>query len=402
MRVLQLSWGYPPEAYDGAAVSVGELCKGLVGAGIDVAAVSIEPVDGWDGWARPAGDRESAVPSSMPVHEEIEGVRATRVPGDRAWEPVVAVAEAFRPEIIHFHEYRDLALVRHAAGRTGARVVLTIHELFVDQPGQPGSLTDRQGQTDAITLADRIILPSPNAAAHLEYHHPAARDRIRVIGHGFEDSVAAQRAAYARPARPDPTLLSCSRISRQKGVDVLLSAVPEILRQAPDSRFLLVGLRDYPRQRRRVESWLAALPASLAARVTVRGWQPRPALSEAYAEADIVIVPSRNEIFGLVTLEAMLHGCALVASRTDGTASLLEDGRTGLLVPPGDAAALVRATLRLIRDQALRARLGRAAADEARRSHLLAAVAQRMAAVYTELCGCVPGRLAGSPGRRRR
>jgi glycosyltransferase involved in cell wall biosynthesis len=338
----------------------------------------------------------------MPVHEEIEGVRATRVPGDRAWEPVVAVAEAFRPEIIHFHEYRDLALVRHAAGRTGARVVLTIHELFVDQPGQPGSLTDRQGQTDAITFADRIILPSPNAAAHLEHHHPAARDRIRVIGHGFEDSVAAQRAAYARPARPDPTLLSCSRISRQKGVDVLLSAVPEILRQAPDSRFLLVGLRDYPRQRRRVESWLAALPASLAARVTVRGWQPRPALSEAYAEADIVIVPSRNEIFGLVTLEAMLHGCALVASRTDGTASLLEDGRTGLLVPPGDAAALVRATLRLIRDQALRARLGRAAADEARRSHLLAAVAQRMAAVYTELCGCVPGRLAGSPGRRRR
>ena len=125
-----------------------------------------------------------------------------------------------------------------------------------------------------------------------------------MIGHGFEDSVAAQRAAYARPARPDPTLLSCGRISRQKGADVLLSAVPEILRQAPGSRFLLVGVRDYPRQRRQVESWLAALPASVAAHVTVRGWQPRPALSEAYAEADIVIVPSRNEIFGLVT-EAM-------------------------------------------------------------------------------------------------
>jgi glycosyltransferase involved in cell wall biosynthesis len=401
MRVLQLCWGYPPESYDGASVSVGELCKGLVAAGLDVAAVSIEPVAGWDGWVQPAGDRRSAAPPLMPGHEKIEGVRVTRVPGDRAWEPVVAVVEAFRPEIIHFHEYRDLALVRHAAGRTGARVVLTIHELFVSEPGQPGSLTDRQGQRDAITFADRIILPSSDAAARLEHHHPAARDRIRVIGHGFEDSVAAQRAAYARPARPDPTLLSCGRISRQKGADVLLSAVPEILRQAPGSRFLLVGVRDYPRQRRQVESWLAALPASVTAHVTVRGWQPRPALSEAYAEADIVIVPSRNEIFGLVTLEAMLHGCALVASRTDGTTSLLQDGQTGLLVPPGDAAALVRATLCLIRDQALRARLGRAAADEARRSHLLAPVAQRMATVYIELCGYFPGRLGRSAGRRR-
>jgi len=385
MRVLQLSWGYPPEAYDGAAVSVGELSRGLSAAGLDVAVASLEPAEGWDGWARPASGAAPAI--SSVAQEEIDGVRVTRVPGDRAWEPVAALAAGLRPEIVHFHEYRDLALLRHLVELTGAPAVMTLHELFVDEPGQPGSPADRAGQAGAIAFAERIILPSPGAAARLARHHPAARGRVRVIRHAVADSAAARAAAYARPARPYPTLLSCGRISRQKGSDLLPEAVTEILRQAPGSRFRLVGLRDYPRQRRLVETWLAALPAALSARVTVGGWLPRPALSAAYAEADIVLVASRNETFGLVTLEAMLHGCAVVATRTDGAVALLEDGRSGLLVPPGDANALAQAALRLIADPALRARLGRAAADEARRRQQEEPAARRLIEVYQELVG---------------
>ena len=89
MRVLQLCWGYPPEAYDGASGSVGELCKGLFAAGLYVAAVSIEPVAGWDGWVRRAGDRGSAVPLLMPGHEKLRacgprGFPATGL-GSRSW-----------------------------------------------------------------------------------------------------------------------------------------------------------------------------------------------------------------------------------------------------------------------------------------------------------------------------
>ena len=76
---------------------------------------------------------------------EIEGVRVTRVPGDRAWEPVVAVVEAFRPRSF---TSMSIAIWPWSDTRPGgrARAVLTIHELFVSEPGQPGSLTDRQGR----------------------------------------------------------------------------------------------------------------------------------------------------------------------------------------------------------------------------------------------------------------
>jgi len=213
-------------------------------------------------------------------------------------------------------------------------------------------------------------------------HRPEAEAKTRVVPHGLRDTVAARAAAYERTPSAEPSLLYCGRVSRQKGAHLVLEAVPRVLEAVPAARFELVGLQDYPKQRAMVDTFLAALPPALAARVTIRPWQPREALSPLYARADVVVVPSRNELFGLVTLEAMLHGCAVIATETDGALELIEHEKTGLLIPVADAPALAAADIRLLADPHLRARLGQAAGDHARQHHLRERTARRILALY--------------------
>jgi glycogen(starch) synthase len=89
-------------------------------------------------------------------------------------------------------------------------------------------------------------------------------------------------------------------------------------------------------------------------------------MARRYAAADILAVPSRYEPFGIVILEGMLHGLAIVAANVDGPAEILEHGRTGLLFPPRDIKALSSALQRLLKNPDERNALGRAAARQVR------------------------------------
>jgi glycosyltransferase involved in cell wall biosynthesis len=103
-----------------------------------------------------------------------------------------------------------------------------------------------------------------------------------------------------------------------------------------------------------------ALVARYPGRVEMTGMLPREALVEQYARADIFVAPSRYESFGLIFLEAMMHGAACVGTRAGGIPEVVEDGTTGLLVPPEDPAALAEALARLVGDAPLRRRMGEA------------------------------------------
>jgi glycosyltransferase involved in cell wall biosynthesis len=367
VRVLHLSRGYPPAAFDGAAVAVGELCAGLAGLGAEVRVVSIE-----EGGGGREGD------------ERRVGAWVVRCPESGAREAAESLTAGWRPEVVHFHDHRDLALALGMAG-TAAAVVFSPHELYLDEVGQPRNPEYVRGQDEAVARADLVLLPSRAGRERMLRHRPEAAAKTRVVPHGLRDTPAAQAAAYERAPAAEPTLLYCGRVSRQKGAHLVLEAVPEILERVPAARFDLVGLQDYPKQRAMVEGFLGALPPALAGRVAVHSWQPRETLSPLYARADVVVVPSRNELFGLVTLEAMLHGCAVLATETDGARELIEHEKTGLLIPVADATALAAAAIRLLADPHLRARLGRAAADEARTRHVGMLVAQRVLGLYPEL-----------------
>ncbi|MGH9789099.1 MAG: glycosyltransferase family 4 protein, partial [Candidatus Acidiferrales bacterium] len=166
--------------------------------------------------------------------------------------------------------------------------------------------------------------------------------------------------AAAAPGNPTaPTLLSVSRLEAgeraAKGLLHALEALPELRRQFPGLRYVVVGDGDD-------RGWLEARARSLGLgdSVTFTGHLSREELNRCYAACDLFVLPSEKEGFGIVFLEAMAHGKPVVAARAGGAPEVVLDGETGLLVEHGNRDALVGALAALLADPGRRSRLGAA------------------------------------------
>ena len=235
-----------------------------------------------------------------------------------------------------------------------------------------------------IRRQDRIIATSPQAASYLE--RPAT-----VILHGVDLGLfhpAADRAAERRALGLDPraVLVGCfGRIRAQKGVDLLVEAALALLPARPDVQVVFTGriTAEHEGFARDLQGRLAA--AGLADRVRFLGERPWEEIVALYRCLDLFVAPARWEGFGLTPLEAMASGVPVVAARVGAYETLIHEGETGLLVPPGDAPALTAALARWLDDPA-----GRAAAGEAARAHVgarhgIEAEAQAIVGVYREM-----------------
>ena len=180
-----------------------------------------------------------------------------------------------------------------------------------------------------------------------------ARD-VRVIPSGVD--LPAEIGEEADP----PEVLFVGRLSAEKGILELVEA-------ARDLPLVVAG--DGPLRDR--------VPAA-------RGWVPHDELGALYARAAIVACPSHREGFGVACAEAMAYGKPVVATAVGGLRDLVVDGETGLLVPPGDAAALRAALNRLLGDRELRRRLGAAALQRARRTLAWDAASASIVAAYED------------------
>ena len=184
---------------------------------------------------------------------------------------------------------------------------------------------------------------------------PETAGRSSVIYNGIETP------ALAPAPRPldAPRLVCLGRIVRDKGFDVALAAFAELAPRFPEARLVVAG--DGP-ARPELEAQAQAL--GVADAVEFPGWVAPERVSELMNSATLVVMPSRwDEPFGLVAVEAALMARPVVASRVGGLMDVVEDQRTGLLVPPEDPDALAAALRWLLSDCELRARLGRAGAD---------------------------------------
>lgn len=190
------------------------------------------------------------------------------------------------------------------------------------------------------------------------------------------EQVAAVRARYDIPEEA-AIVGAVTRFYPSKGIEHLVRAFADVLRQFPSTRLMLLG--QGPQEER-----LRALARELgiADGVLFAGFQRE---AHAFVAAfDVAVTPSIEEGFGLVALEAQALGVPVVASRVGGLPDIVLDERTGLLVEPADAAALAAAIARLLADAALRRRMGEAAMREAQRFSLDAYVG-RLSEIYHEL-----------------
>jgi glycosyltransferase involved in cell wall biosynthesis len=207
----------------------------------------------------------------------------------------------------------------------------------------------------------------------------------RLREHGLDIEPAIGPGVPIREARPalsePPTIAFAGRLAPEKGADVLIRALPAVLARVPDARLLLAGEGPESERLRRL-----AAEFGIEGRTSFLGHVERGEIDAALAPAWVQAVPSLwEEPFGLVALEAMMRGTAVVASAAGGLADSVVHGETGLLVRSGDPAALADALVRLLSSRETAEAMGAAGRRRALRDFQEAAVVDAFMRIYEEL-----------------
>jgi glycogen synthase len=242
-----------------------------------------------------------------------------------------------------------------------------------------------EAQERAIDRADRLIALTRSEADLIAAYYPHAQNKVRVVGNGIEDSSSSWRSAFQKPRRARPLIAYCGRLVERKGIRELLAALPEILRAFPDSATVIVGGPPPLAGPEVAAQWLGPEHAPFCERIHFTGWQSPDNVAKWYEAADILVVPSRYEPFGMVILEGMLYGLAVVAANVGGPSEIIQHRETGLLFTSADVEGLSGAVRWLLAHPRERVEIGKAAALRVRQHWLWETKIHEMLRVYGEL-----------------
>jgi len=231
-----------------------------------------------------------------------------------------------------------------------------------------------------IARMDAVIATSDVSASFLK------RSAI-VVAHGVDADryapPADRAAAFAESGLAGRYLIGCfGRVRAQKGTDVFVDALCRVLPRFPDFSAVIVGAitPDQTAFANDLKRRIAA--AGLQSRILITGELPIDEVRRWYRRLTIFAFTSRNEGFGVTLIEAMSVGAALVAARAGAAELVVKDGDNGVLVSPGDVAALAAALDSLMREPEAAAAMGRRARDFVVANYSLDAEAAGIAAVY--------------------
>lgn len=273
-------------------------------------------------------------------------------------------------------------------------LVSTFHTLarVKAETGDPEPDRRVEAETEVIGCSDVILASCRTEARQLEHLYGADPDRIEIVPPGVEHaffSPGDQRGARrALGFGNEPLLLFVGRIQPLKGLAVAVAALAALPRS--DARLVVVGGPSGVDGHHEVERIRAlAEQLGVADRVHFVAPQPHHLLSTYYRAADVCLVPSRSESFGLVALEAAACGIPVVAAAVGGLRTLVDDGHTGVLIEGREPADFAAATERILADPALAASMATAGARMAR-DYTWSTAAGRLRRVYADLTTRAP------------
>jgi glycogen(starch) synthase len=385
-RVLILSWEYPPLIEGGLARHVRKLAETLAFQGLDVHVL--------------ARGREED-----PLEEEAGGVLIHRVreptrPSDLgefvAWiehmnaDMLAAGVEAgdrYEFDVVHGHDWLVASAGDHLAKRFRAPLVVTIHATEYGRH-QGWVVKHPQSYIHGVerwmaNRAERVITCSAYMREHVADIYGLEERRISVIPNGIDPSelvpVDDLDSLRARFAAPDERLvLLVGRLVYEKGFQLALEALPGLIDRLRDVRFIVAGSGTAEPELR-----CQARDLGLDAHGSFLGWIGDDVLHSLYRIANLTVVPSIYEPFGLVALEAMASGCPCLVADTGGLREVVPNEDVGLRFRSRDPRSLGQMAERLLTDEDLRDRLV-AEASEHVLSFDWADVARQVARVYLE------------------
>ncbi|WP_431038556.1 glycogen synthase [Streptomyces sp. P6-2-1] len=386
MRVGLLTREYPPHVYGGAGVHVEFLARGLR----DLTDLVVHSWDAPDADARPGVVRHRAGPLPESAGEAL-----------RAFSTGLAMtARLADRDLVHSHTWYTALAGRLAQLQYGIPHVLTAHSLEPLRPWKAeqlggGYALSSWAERTAVESADAVIAVSHGMRADLLRCYPDLDPgRVHVVHNGIDTDLyravpgtSALDRLGIDPHRP--YVLFVGRVTRQKGVPHLLRAARSL---DPAAQLVLcAGAPDTPELDAEFRALVGELRAARDGVHWIPEMLPRPELVQLLSHARVFVCPSVYEPLGIVNLEAMACGTAVVASAVGGIPEVVRDGETGVLVPyePEDPAAfergLARALNGLVTDPGTAALMGAAGRGLAVRDFGWDRIARRTVEVYAHV-----------------
>jgi len=392
MRVLILSWEYPPLIEGGLARHVRKLAENLVAQDVEVHVLA----RGLD---------------ECPPEEELDGVivhhvREPERPRDLGefvtWvehmnadmlAAGVEVGDRYDFDLVHCHDWLVAVAGDHLANRFRCPLAVTIH---ATEYGRHQGWVDKHPQSHIhgverwiTNRAERVIACSAYMREHIADIYGLEESRIAVIPNGIDpselvpvDDLDTLRARFAAPH--ERLVLLVGRLVYEKGFQLALEALPGLIERVGDVRFIVAGSGTAEQELREQATRLG-----LDDHGSFVGWIGDDVLHSLYRIADLTVVPSIYEPFGLVALEAMASGCPCLVADTGGLREVVPNDDVGLRFHSRDPESLGQMAERLLTDAELRDRLV-AEASEHVLSFDWADVARQTADVYRELLAARP------------
>jgi alpha-maltose-1-phosphate synthase len=376
LSVALLTREYPPEIYGGAGVHVEYLARELT----RLVNLTVHCQ---------GADRPTAVAHRPWDHLAAANQALQTISTDLSMTAAVGDAE-----LVHSHTWYANLAGHLAALLYGIPHVVTVHSLEPLRPWKAEQLGGGYAlsswcERTAVEAAAAVIAVSNGMRDDVLAVYPAVpADRVRVIHNGIDTSEYRPDPATdvldsygVDPGRP--SVIFVGRVTRQKGLPVLLRAASAIDQAA--QLVICAGQADTPELEAEVSDLARQLRASRSGVIWISGMLAKREVIQLLTHASVFVCPSLYEPLGIVNLEAMACGTAVVGSRVGGVPEVVADGETGLLVSPGDPAALAGTINVLLADEHRAAQMGRLGRARAETEFGWASIAAQTVALYTEL-----------------
>jgi len=367
MRILMLGWELPPHNSGGLGIACYQLCKALAKKGADIEFVlpytAQHPgIDFMRVNAAHPQDVETVMKSGI-AYESFKYIKRTGevkymdIYGQtRVYEEAVGrVVQLGQFDIIHAHDWLTCRAALRAKMMTGKPLVVHFHSIESDRAGKEfgGNPMVREIEALALAVADRVVAVSQLTKDGIVREYGIPADKIEVVHNHFDpsDLEPVQGDNVYRYLDYMKTLgyrvvVNVGRLTVQKGLPNLLHAFKEVVARHPKTFLLLVGDGE-----QKVELIQTAADLGFGAHVFFAGFQRGKAYRDAYTVADLFVMPSISEPFGLVALEAIGYGTPVLVSRQSGVSEVI---RNCLKVDFWDVNEMANKIASLVQNDSLR------------------------------------------------